>query len=93
MPRDLVKVLRVDPCMTVNPQVTSYTVTGETVTAQPRHVQFQTINDLKASICSRGKQLERWVWIGWKDGRFNAKEIVTVELDDSRFVHADQAAS
>lgn len=93
MGRELVRVERVDPCPTVNPRVTSYLVTGETVEEQPRHVQFQTVNDLKASICSRSKPLKRLVWVGWRDGRFGAKEIVTVELDDSRFVHEDQAAS
>lgn len=92
VPRDLVKVFRVDPWPTSSPGVTGYTVTGETVETHPRHVQFHTVNDLKASMCSRGKQLERWAWVGWRDGRFGAKEIVTVELDDSKFQHEAEAS-
>lgn len=93
MPTDLIRVERVDPCKTVNPQVTSYLVTGETVEETPRTVQFSTINDLKASLCSRARQLERYVWIGWRDGRFQSKDIVTVKLDDSKWGSDDQPAA
>jgi hypothetical protein len=93
VPTDLIKVERVDPCRTVNPSVTSYVVTGETIEEQPRTVQFTTINDLKASLCSRAKQTERYVWIGWRDGRFQSKDIVTVTLDDSKLSPDDQPAA
>ncbi len=92
MGRELVRVERVDPCPTVNPNVTTWTVTGETIEQYPRTVQFQTINDLKASICSRGKQLERLVWVGWRDSRFGVKDIVTAELDDSKWQHEGEAS-
>lgn len=86
---DLIKVERVDPCRTVNPNVTRYTVTGITVEEQPRTVQFGTVNDLKASLCARAKQTERYIWIGWMERRFSTREIVSVKLDDSKFEHEE----
>lgn len=93
MGRELVKVERVDPWQTQTPGVMGYTVTGVTIEESPRTVQFQTISDWKAAICSRAIQLEQWVWIGWRDSRFGVKDIVTVELDSTKFQHADKAAS
>jgi hypothetical protein len=91
MPLDLVKVERVDPCRTSNPRVTSYLVTGDTIEDQPRRLQVQTINDLRASLCARAKQTERLIWIGWKDSKYG-RDIVTVRLDDSKFSYDEQPA-
>lgn len=93
MGRELVRVERVDPWQTANPSVKGYTVTGATIEETPRTVQFHTINDLKASLCAVAAQKDRLIWIGWRDSRFGVKDIVTAELDDSRFQHEDKAAS
>ncbi len=92
MPLDLVRVERVDPWQTADPGVMGYTVTGATIEDQPRTVQFQTINDWKASICSVSAERGKLLWIGWKDSRFGVKDIVSVELDTSKFEHEGAAS-
>jgi len=90
--RELIKVERVDPCKTVNPSVTSWTVTGETVELHPRTMQFHTINDWMASIFAQGKQMERLVWVNWRSSRFGVKDIVMAELDRSKWEHESEAS-
>ncbi len=92
MHRELVKIERVDPCPTVNPKVISYMVTGETVELHPRTLQFQTINEWAASLCARGKQMERAVWIHYRSSQFGVKDIVAAELDTSKFEHEGAAS-
>ncbi len=92
MGRELLRVERVDPCKTVNPSVTSWTITGETVELHPRTMQFHTIDPYLASMCSRGKQMERLVWVNWRSSRFGTKDIVMAELDNSRWVHESEAS-
>ncbi len=84
MPLDLVAVERVDPCLTANPQVTSFTVTGTTVEEQPRSVQFHTICQRRAALCDRAHTIGQHVWIYSKQSRYGY-DIVKVETDASRF--------
>jgi len=88
---DLVRVERVDPWQTPS-GVMAYTVTGVTVEDQPRTVQFQTINDWKAALCSQTAQRGKLLWIGSKDSRFGVKDIVSVEIDTSKFEHESEAS-
>ena len=94
MATDLVRVTRIEgPWRTADPSVEGYTVTGQTIEAAPRMMQFQTINYWKASVCSQAMERDKLIWIGWKDSRFRTKDIVTAEEDDSQWQHDGQAAS
>lgn len=87
MPLDLIAIERIDPVQTANPRVTAFLITGEAMDVPRRHIQVETINEWKASICQRAKDAGQMVWVGWKDGRCRSKEIVTVKLDDTKFQH------
>jgi hypothetical protein len=91
VPLDLVAVERVDPCMTANPQVTSFTVTGLTVEDQPRTVQFHTICQRRAALCERSTKIGQHVWIYSKQSRYGW-DIVKVEPDASKFQHESEAS-
>ncbi len=91
MGRELLRVERVDQWPTAKAGVTGYTVTGETIEAEPRTVQFQTANDWKAAVCSQAGHLKKLVWIGWRDTRFG-HDIVTVEIDTTKFEHESEAS-
>ena len=93
MGRELVRIERVDSWQTANPSVTGHTITGETVEETPRSVQFQTFNDWKASLCAGAAQKHQLIWIGWRDTAKWGKDIVTAEIDTSKWQHEGQEAS
>lgn len=84
MPLQLIKVWHVSSQRTAKPGCTLHVVNGNTVDEISVPFQASTVHDLKASICQRGRETGRGVWIGWKDGRWG-KEIVTVQFDDTAF--------
>lgn len=92
MPLTLVRVDRVGSVETSNPHVRQYFIDAHTVDELPLIEHFVTLNSLRASLCQRGKDLGRYVWIAWKDGRYATREIVTVKLDDSAFQYDAQPA-
>lgn len=85
MPLDLVKVERVDPVPTSKPGCTNYTVTAITIEGTPRTVQYQTINEWKASICDQARKNKTAIWVTWKSSNFRSKDITTVSADDTRW--------
>lgn len=91
MPIDLIRVLAVHPVRTVNPAVMQYLIDAETVEEHPRHMQYMTINELRAALCQQVAGTSSLLSVAWKDSRYRTKEIVTVELDGSAWL--DQASS
>lgn len=78
MPIHVMTVRRVDPCMTANPNVTSFQVWGIDVETE-RAVSYQTINQLRATLCQRAMETQRAIRVTWADSRYG-KKIVEVEL-------------
>ena len=84
---ELLRVERVDPCRTINPKVTQYTITGKTVSDPPERRQIQTINALLASVCKRGVELQQDVFVTWKPDPKYGPQLRKAELDRTKFTH------
>lgn len=77
MPIDRVKVTKVLPLTTRKAGCTQYIVDVESELGYLR--QYETVSDLKASLCERAKATNCWVDLVWKDSKYG-REIVSVEL-------------
>jgi hypothetical protein len=62
-------------------------VRGWTVEEEPRLLTVRTLNAWNASLCKQAMGLKQLVWIGWKAGRYGARDMVTAKLDDTKFQH------
>ncbi len=81
---ELLRVERVDPCRTINPKVTQFTITGRTVSHPSETRQVQTIRPLLASLCDRVKGTDQAVWITWSLSVYG-KSLVKAELDRTKY--------
>ena len=77
MPVDRVIVHRVDAAQTSNPDVMSYTITGNTCEATPRIVQYQTVNQWESAYCKESIKPRTILLIEWLLTRYG-KDIVKV---------------
>lgn len=85
MPVDLFTVRRVDAWPTQKPGVTLFLIRGETVSDTPVPYTLKTCKPLHAAACERAKQTQTYVWVTWKDARGLERDLVQVELDDSKW--------
>jgi hypothetical protein len=78
MPIDLVTIQRVDSVQTAKAGTMNYTITATTIEDRPRTVQYQTVNDWRASVCHQAIAPKRELWINWRSSNFKSKDIVGV---------------
>ena len=78
MPLDLVRVHRVSP-------MAPFYIHGETIEEHSLPLQVFTWDAMKASLCRRAQETNQLVWIGWRDTRKRDKELITVELDATKW--------
>lgn len=82
MPVDRIVVHRVDAAQTGNPDVMSYTITANTCEAQPRIVQYQTINQWESAYCKESIKPRTVLLMDWKASRYG-KDVVKVGPSES----------
>lgn len=91
MPRDLLRVDRVDDWPTQQPGLTLYIVRGVTVEDQPHALELRTLKPFQAALCQRAMETDQLIWVEWADARHRQRNLVTVVLDTSKFVHDAEA--
>ncbi len=85
---ELMRVESVTPCRTINPKVIQFTITGYATTGERR--QIQTINSLRASLARESiKTPDQLIWVKWREHPQYGPTLLTVELDRTKFQHAD----
>lgn len=91
MPLSLMSVERVDPWAGQDGSPDVWIVRGYTVEDVPELVKVRTLKPWAASLCERARDTQQRVWVTWKDGRGQTRDLVTVELDTTRFQYEDGA--
>ena len=77
MPRDRIRVERVDEFVTRKPGVTQFIIEAETDRGFTQ--QYETVNPYLASLCDRSK--DKWIDIVWRDSRFG-RQVVDIPIVD-----------
>jgi hypothetical protein len=91
VPVELLRVERIDSWDSNASSHNVWLVRGWTVEEEPRLLTVRTLNAWNASLCKQSMDTKQLVWIGWKAGRYGARDMVTAKLDDTKFQH-DEAS-